>query len=139
MGKYFALNYKNDPFHLFSTEHLITMIIILILGIGIFIFQRSLRSHTRLISYSLATLLLLSEISLHVWYLYHHVWSIRHALPLELSDITVLITIIMLFTKSTGLFRFLYFAGIGSSIQAMLTPDLKIYSFRWLRLKIPGI
>jgi hypothetical integral membrane protein (TIGR02206 family) len=132
MEKYFAINHDNNAFHLFSTEHLVTLLIIVLLGLGAFIFHKRLRGHSRFISYFLASLLLLSELSLHIWYTYYHAWSIRHALPLELSDITVLITIVMLFTKSAGLFRYLYFVGIASSIQAMLTPDIK-YSFPHFR------
>lgn len=40
---------------------------------------------------------------------------------------------IMLVTKSRKLFVFLFFAGIGSSIQALATPDLGMFSFPHIR------
>lgn len=133
MGKYFAFNYKNDPFQLFSLEHLMTLLIIAILAICIFVFHKKLRLRARMISYWFAAILLVSELSLHVWYIAFHQWSLRQALPLELSDMAVILTIVMLYTKNAALFRFLYFVGIASSIQAMLTPDLKYYSFPHFR------
>ncbi|TCP27073.1 putative integral membrane protein (TIGR02206 family) [Scopulibacillus darangshiensis] len=135
MEKYFAYHYKGEQFHLFSKEHLITLLIIGLLGVMLLIFRVLLR-HRGLgecIRYLLAFLLLATEVCLQIWYVSSGAWSVRYALPLQLSDITVLLTIIMLLTRSANLFKFLYFAGLGSAIQAMLTPDLGIYSFPHFR------
>ncbi|MGG3575208.1 TIGR02206 family membrane protein [Bacillus gobiensis] len=135
MHKFFQKDFPNDPIHLFSAEHLCTLLIIVLLAVCLFIFRRFLavNRRIRIFCYSLAALLIISDISYHVWAIFYDVWSLRESLPLELSDLAVLLTIVMLLTRSVSLFQFLYFAGIGSSIQAMLTPDLGIYSFPHFR------
>ncbi|MFC7394569.1 TIGR02206 family membrane protein [Scopulibacillus cellulosilyticus] len=132
---YFQYNFKGSHFHIFSAEHLLTLLIIVLLSVCLFIFRRVLQKPKweNFLRYSLAVLLIIAEISLQTWYIYFHAWSPRFSLPLELSDLTVLLAIIMLLTKSVGLFNFTYFAGLGSSIQAILTPDLSIYSFPHFR------
>ncbi|WP_379968932.1 TIGR02206 family membrane protein [Ectobacillus sp. sgz5001026] len=135
MQPYFQKDYPNHPFQLFSEEHLLTVLTIGLLCMCLFMvrtwFAESKRNH--LFCYSLAILLILAEASYHIWFLYFHIWSLGSTLPLHLSDISILLSIVMLVTRSVSLFRFLYFAGISSSIQAMLTPDLGIYSFPHFR------
>ncbi|WP_416825600.1 TIGR02206 family membrane protein [Ectobacillus polymachus] len=135
MQNYFQKDYAYGPFQMFSKEHLVTLVVIGLLCVGVFalrnLFQRS--KWNRLFCYSLAFLLILAEIGYHVWLFYFHIWSLGLSLPLHLSDISIFLAIIMLLTKNFRIFEFLYFAGIGSSIQALLTPDLGIYSFPHFR------
>lgn len=135
MEKYFQFNVKNHPFHLFSKEHLITLLLIVLLGLSVVIFRRILRKHKwdRLFRYSLAFLLIASEVSVQLWYISSNAWSARYSLPLELSDFSVLLAIVMLLTRGLTLFKFMYFAGMGSAIQALITPNLGIYSFPHFR------
>lgn len=103
-AKYVQSVYKHDPFHLFSTEHVVTLAIIALLAILLFLFQERVKQPRA------------SR-------------SVRTSLPLQLSDLSVYLSAIMLVTKSRKLFVFLFFAGIGSSIQALATPDLGMFSF----------
>ncbi len=100
-----------------------------------FVFRKQLQEHgnVRIICLTLAILLLTSESFYHLWLLYENAWSVKNALPLQLSDIAVILAIVMLLTKSFKVFQFMYFAGLGSSIQAILTPDLGPYSFPHFR------
>jgi len=86
-----------------------------------------------MIRYVLFILLAVSQISYHIWLLCHHAWSLKTALPLQLSDLSVYLAMLMVMTKSKKLFAFLYFAGLGSAVQAMTTPDLGAYSFPHFR------
>jgi hypothetical integral membrane protein (TIGR02206 family) len=56
-------------------------------------------------------------------------WTVKKALPLQLSDLAALLAVVMLVTKSDRIFQFMYFAGLGSAIQVILTPDLYKFSF----------
>lgn len=129
------MRHHSGSFQLFSLQHVLTLVLIGLIGIAIFMFRRCLRRFgwERAIRYLFACLLLASEISLQSWYISFHAWSLKSSLPLELSDMAVLLSAIMLFSKSRPLFKFLYFAGLGSSIQAILTPDFGNYSFPHFR------
>lgn len=109
-------------------------------GIGCLSFFVSRRlkrpSSGRVIRYLLAFLLLASQISYHIWRLYYGTWSVRTSLPLELSDLSVYLCAAMLLTRNKKMFSFLIFAGLGSSLQAMLTPNLGMYSFPHFRYLI---
>ncbi|QGQ44939.1 TIGR02206 family membrane protein [Metabacillus sediminilitoris] len=135
MQTFFQFHSKLEPFRLFSREHLITIAIILVLGILLFIFREEIQKQEkrRIIRLSLALLLLASDASYHIWLVSKNTWSFKKALPLHLSDLAVILAIVMLLTGSFRLFQFMYFAGLGSSIQAVLTPDLGRYSFPHFR------
>ena len=131
MKEFFQFHSKLDVFHPFSVEHLMTMAIILILCILLFVFRKKLKEKRgrRLFRFSLAFLLLAANVLYHLWLIYEHAWSAKMALPLHLSDLAAILAIVMLLTKNYRIFQFMYFAGLGSSIQAILTPDLDRFSF----------
>lgn len=131
MQKYFQLKSETGAFHLFSREHIFTLLIIGLLGAGVIVFRKKLNHgrSNRVFRYVLFILLAVSQISYHIWLLCHHAWSLKTALPLQLSDLSVYLAMLMVMTKSKKLFAFLYFAGLGSAVQAMATPDLGAYSF----------
>nr|WP_233476125.1 TIGR02206 family membrane protein [Paenibacillus sonchi] len=64
----------------------------------------------------------------------HHSGGLEkgNSLPLELCGITLLLSIVMLLTRSRLLYSFLYFAGIGGAFIALLTPNL-VYPFPHFR------
>ncbi|MGM0878472.1 MAG: TIGR02206 family membrane protein [Bacillota bacterium] len=131
MINFFQFHSKQDPFHLFSGEHILTITIILLLGILLFVFRAEIQKQEKktFIQFSLAYLLLLFDTIHHLWLVGQNAWSIKTALPLHLSDLAVILAIILLLTRNFRLFQFMYFAGLGSSIQAILTPDLGRFSF----------
>jgi hypothetical integral membrane protein (TIGR02206 family) len=131
MHTFFQVHSTLPSFRLFSVEHFLPLGIILVLCTLLFIFRRQLpvKRKRRNLRFFLACLLFLSTVLEQIWLLYKESWSLKEDLPLQLSDLSVILAIVMLFTKSKKLFQFLYFAGLGSSIQAILTPDLGRYSF----------
>lgn len=131
MKTYFQFHSKLEPFRAFSKEHLMTMAIIFILGILLFVMRKKLMEDgtRRFFRIFLAFLLLIFDVWQHLWLLTEDEWSAKRDLQLHLSDLVVILAIVMLMTKSYKLFQFMYFAGIGSSIQAILTPNLGRYSF----------
>lgn len=135
MQNYVRSVYKHDPFHLFSAEHVVTLAIIALLAILLFLFREAVKrpKASQFLRYLFVFLLLGSQIGYQIWMIATDRWSMRTSLPLQLSDLSVYLSAIMLVTKSRKLFVFLYFVGIGSSIQALATPDLGMFSFPHIR------
>ncbi|MFE8700674.1 TIGR02206 family membrane protein [Cytobacillus sp. FJAT-54145] len=125
----------NAPFILFSATHITTLTILLIICFTIYLFRSQLRQNVvnRLTRYSLATILLASEASLIWWLNYIDTWAIEHSLPLHLSSLSLLLSSVLLLTRSYRLFEFTYFVGLGSALQAMITPDIQAYTFPHFR------
>ncbi|MEH7417511.1 TIGR02206 family membrane protein [Neobacillus drentensis] len=131
MHDYFQFHSNLHSFRLFSVEHFLPMGIIIVLCTLLFIFRSKLteKRKGRFLSFFLAILLLVSTTLEQTWLLYEHAWSLKRSLPLQLSDLSVILAFLMLLFRGKKLFQFMYFAGLGSSIQAILTPDLGRYSF----------
>ncbi|GGL51866.1 YwaF family protein [Sporolactobacillus putidus] len=132
MVNFFQPKPYGAPFHLFSAEHLAALVLISLAAILLFVFRTRIRLSEQWrtwLRYLLAALLLLSEISYQVWLVYFNKWSLKSSLPLELSDLAAVLAILLLVNRNRYLFSFLYFAGLGSSLQALLTPDLGGYAF----------
>lgn len=114
---------------------MVTLAIIALLAILLFLFRKAVKrpKASQFLRYLFVFLLLGSQIGYQIWMIATGRWSVRTSLPLQLSDLSVYLSAIMLVTKSRKLFVFLYFVGIGSSIQALATPDLGMFSFPHIR------
>lgn len=132
MQKYVQSVYKHDPFHLFSTEHVVTLAIIALFAILLFLFQDGVKQPraSRFLRSLFVFLLLGSQIGYQIWLVATDRWSVRTSLPLQLSDLSVYLSAIMLVTKSRKLFVFLFFVGIGSSIQLLPLLTSECFHFR---------
>lgn len=119
-------------FFMWETSHIITIIFILCLISSLFVFKYQLKRYRNIIRITVGSLLILSRISLDVWYIKTGLWDVLYSLPLELCSIASLITAVMLLTKSYRLFEVFYFIAIGGAIQAILTPNLN-YGFPQFR------
>lgn len=135
MRKFFQYHSHLEKFHLFNLPHILTLGIITFLCILIFVFKNALKDagKRKFFCYSLALVLFVSKAGQQVWLVTEHAWSVKRDLPLELSDLVIILAIIMLWTGSHILFQFMYYAGLGSSIQAILTPDLGKFSYPHFR------
>ena len=120
---------------MFSISHLFILLLFVLIILILFSFRSALRSNPGLrkhIRVFLVVILILCESGLQTWYISQNVWKADHSLPLELCGITMILSIIMLITRSRILYSFLYFAGIGGAFVAMLTPNLA-YPFPHIR------
>ncbi|MEK4520802.1 TIGR02206 family membrane protein [Psychrobacillus sp. FSL W7-1457] len=77
--------------------------------------------------------LLVMDILYHIWLIQTDRWELRNSLPLELCSISLLLTIVLLWTGNRLVYQFVFFAGIGGAIQAMITPvlDMNYPHFRY--------
>lgn len=134
MDNYFQPD-GNESFILFSLTHILTLLVLFIFILMFYLYRAYLRKHplNRIIRYSLACILIISEISLHWWLWKIGEWTIQYSLPFHLSSISLLLSAVLLLTKNYQLFEFTYFAGVGSALQAMITPDISAYTFPHFR------
>lgn len=134
MIQYFIKDYTGAPFVLFSPEHLLALVIILLFNLSFIYVRKS--SNQKLkdgIRYALAGILVLNEFGWHVWNIATGQWSIQLHLPFHLCSVLVWLGAYMLITKSYPIFEFAYFLGIAGALQALLTPDAGIYGFPHFR------
>ncbi len=128
--QYFVREYVGEAFKLFGPPHLITLGVIFLLNITFvrMCIQTSepMRHHLRC---GLATVILLNEISWHLWNILTGGWSMQTMLPLHLCSVMNYVSIATLLTKSSSLYQLCYFLGIGGALQALLTPDLGQYGY----------
>lgn len=104
--------------------HLLTIALLVALLYSLYHFRKQLFPHRDKIRIIIGVSLLLSRISLDIWYVSTNTWDIRSSLPLELCSIASVACAFMLLTKNIFLFEVIYFIGIAGAIQAILTPDL---------------
>ncbi|GIP29275.1 permease [Paenibacillus sp. J23TS9] len=125
----------SDPFVLFSSPHLLALLLLVVTSLLLYAFRHRLQRSPRnkkILRYTLAALLAGSEAVLDIWNITEGTWSPKYTLPLELCSLTLLLSIIMLLSKSRLLYEILFFAGIGGALQALITPNLG-YPFPHIR------
>lgn len=120
-----------NTFTLFSVEHFITLGVFVLITIFLFLFREKLREprYNLVTRVTLFSILIISEVSLQIWLFWTGQWEYMHSLPLHLSSITLILSAFLLLTKRFSLFEFTFFAGVGSALQAMITPDISQYTF----------
>lgn len=134
MSDYFALNYTGAPFELYGTGHLIALSLIVMLCLSFLYFKNKWNENQRkTFRITIAIILFLNELAWHIWAIYWGVWNIQTMLPLHLSSVLVWLTMYMLITKNYTIYEVIYFLGIGSATQALLTPDITGYGFPHFR------
>jgi len=111
-------------FTFWSTAHLLALAALGLLIIGLYLLKgRTLNRRRGLWGERIfAVTLLIMEVLYHVWLISIGEWKLSQSLPLELCSLSMMVTIILLWTGNRYLYQFVLFAGIGGAIQAMLTP-----------------
>lgn len=117
----------NTTFELFSNVHIITLFVC---ALSIFFLYLS-RNHPffkekkiRLFERIFAISLFVMELLYHILFYLNGNWRLYDSLPLELSSISLFAAILLLWTGNRNLYIFVFFAGIGGALQALLTPVL---------------
>ncbi|NUU78474.1 YwaF family protein [Paenibacillus xylanilyticus] len=120
--------YDAEPFIMFSNPHLWAMGSSAMMIILLFLFRNRLRTWPertrRVMRIALAVFMLGCEVVLQFWYVYGGVWSVRTSLPLELCSLSLLLSAVLLLTRSRLLHSSLLFAGIAGALMAIITPNL---------------
>lgn len=130
MPQFFAPDNPAGSMLLFGPAHLILLGCLGALIASLIIFRHSFPTEQRKnVRYVFAAFLAVNEIAYHVWLITTGQWDIQWHLPLHLCSLFVVLSIIMLVTKSYPLFELTYFLGIGGAIQPLLTSEVGVYGF----------
>ncbi|SES14650.1 TIGR02206 family membrane protein [Salipaludibacillus aurantiacus] len=122
---WFSGDAAEAPFTMFSLQHGIMIVILFVITAALYAAGRSkLFASYRKTEIALGLSLVLFELGYHGWLISIGNWNVSHALPLELSNISVLLVIVLLLTGNRHLFELVFMAGIGGALQALVTPVL---------------
>jgi hypothetical integral membrane protein (TIGR02206 family) len=116
---------------MFTPQHILPLVGIALLVLLLYRFKNSLRHDEwkNRIRFGLFTLLIVFEVLLYGWYFYFEQFSLEQSLPLQLCSISYILTIVILLFPFYRIYEFLYFAGAGGAIQALLTPAAILSGF----------
>jgi len=113
------------PFHPFSREHLIVVVIGTCITAALLITAKSNSRRQRTITRLLAcTNLAAYPLNLIAWHNHDHAISLENLLPLHFCDIAAFIAGIALLTGNTLLRTLTYFWGLAATLQALVTPAI---------------
>lgn len=112
-------------FEPFSPAHWAGIVMTAVIAALIIGFRHRLRDdrRDRTMRHGLAALLIVSELSLYVWYTVTDNWGV-HALPFQLCTMTLWVSAATLITRNRKLYDIAFFLGILGAAQALLTPNL---------------
>lgn len=129
MSNFFSVNYTDMPLQIFGAKHLTIVAIFVLIWLSFFYFRnRWNEKQKNAIRITLAIILAVNEISLHIWSAYWGIWNIQTMLPLHMCSVMVWVTTYTAITDNQNLYDFTFFLGIGGALQAFLTPvDVAMY------------
>jgi hypothetical integral membrane protein (TIGR02206 family) len=86
----------------------------------------------------MALVIVVAELSWQPYVMTHHVWSLAASLPVQLCDVGGFVAAAALLWRQALLVEVAYFWGLGGTLQALLTPDLKDHfpSFPYLQFYV---
>jgi hypothetical integral membrane protein (TIGR02206 family) len=117
-------------FKMFDPPHLVALGIVLAVNLALVPLRRVLgEAGRRSFRFGLATLMAVFFVAHAVWSIWVGFWDVRFDLPLHLCDLTALLGIALLLTRSRRLYEFIYFLGIGGALQALVTSNVGIYGY----------
>lgn len=129
MIDFFSVEYTDVPLQVFGPKHLTVVGIFVLVWLSFFYFRNVwIGKQRNIIRITLAILLAVNEIGLHIWSAYWGIWNIQTMLPLHMCSVMVWVTSYTALTDNRTLYDFTYFLGIGGALQAVLTPaDVVMY------------
>lgn len=124
MLDFFSVEHTKTSLEIFGPKHLIVVAIFVLFWLSLFYFRKIWNERQRnTVRLTLAILLAVNEIGLHIWSAYWGIWNIQTMLPLHMCSMILWIIVFMVLTHNHNLYDFAYFLGIGGALQAFLTPS----------------
>ncbi len=115
---------------MFAPPHLVVLGIVLAVNVALVPLRSVLGdAGRRAFRLGLAALISVCFGAHAVWRVLVGLWDVRVDLPLHLCDLTALLSIALLLTRSRLLYEFIYFLGIGGALQALVTSNVGIYGY----------
>ncbi|WP_338470746.1 TIGR02206 family membrane protein [Niallia sp. XMNu-256] len=130
---WFSKDNRAFDFNMFSLSHFAVLAIFILTTIVIFL-NRKKWSGVKWRSWEvgIAISLILFEITNQFWMYTNGIWKLGRSMPLELCNIGLILSIILLFTRKKLVFELLFFIAILGAPQAIFTPALT-YDFPHFR------
>lgn len=124
-------NNENPMPKAFTVHHLISLLIIIFVILLIYNFKETLDNskYKNIYSYIIAITLIVHQFSIYAWYITNNRFNLRESLPLYICRISVILCIIMMFTKSHRIFDIVYFWGLGGATIALIFHNTSLYPF----------
>jgi hypothetical integral membrane protein (TIGR02206 family) len=128
-----AMN-SDRPFHAYGIPHLAVMGLTIVLPFALAALVRRSKSQRleRVIVVTISVILFLNYATYLVFVRHQTIVEWQQMLPLQLCDWGMVVVIVAMWTGRQRWFEVAYFWGIGGTVQAVLTPDLR-YGFPDLR------
>lgn len=144
LNNFFGKPPANAPFILFGKAHLMALVALPLISFLIYYTKDQIRTHDneRTIRYTAGIFIIFVQISYGLNNMYNGIATIKKDLPLSLCGAAMVLTGVLLLTKSYRLFEVLYFWSIVGVIQALITPNLGPYGpthFRFYQFMIGHI
>jgi len=115
------------PFQPYGWPHLTVIFLTITLPFALAAFGRRTKSRRveRTIVVLLSAMLILNYVAYLIFVRSHGIVSWQQMLPLQLCDWGMVVVIVAMWTGSLRWFEVAYFWGIGGTLQAVLTPNLR--------------
>lgn len=125
--KHFFSTEANPKLQLFTLPHLIPIILIIISIILIARNKEFFRNwkYEKHFRYTLAISLFLCDMSILIWRLSTHTFSIKYSLPLHLCTFSIYASIFMLLKINKKVFDYIFYFAMAGALMALLSPDLR--------------
>lgn len=123
MFEFFSVEHTKTSLQIFGPKHLTVVAVFVLFWLSLFYFRSIWNEKQRnTVRLTLAILLAVNEIGLHLWSAYWGIWNVQTMLPLHMCSMILWIIVFMVITHNHSLYDFAYFLGIGGALQAFLTP-----------------
>jgi len=119
-----------------SPEHLVPLALLVVAAAAFCIAARRAPGRgTEVLAAIIAVAIVATELSWQPYVLANHSWSIAFSLPVQLCDVGGFVAAAALLWRQALLVEVAYFWGLGGTVQALLTPDLRDHfpSFPYLQ------
>jgi hypothetical integral membrane protein (TIGR02206 family) len=109
-----------------SPEYLVPLGLLVVVAIVLCVAARRAPGRwTTPVAATIAVVIVISELSWQPYVLANHSWSAAFSLPVQLCDVGGFVAAAALLWRLPLLVEIAYFWGIGGTLQALLTPDLR--------------
>jgi hypothetical integral membrane protein (TIGR02206 family) len=109
-----------------SLEHLVPLALLAVAAAALCTAARRAPGRwTGIVAAIIATGIVITELSWQPYVLANHTWSAALSLPVQLCDVGGFVAAAALVWRQAVLVEVAYFWGLGGTVQALLTPDLR--------------
>jgi hypothetical integral membrane protein (TIGR02206 family) len=135
MNGFFSAEPNLPRFTLFSLQHIIPLVILITLVALLFLYKDKIKAYKneKYIRYTIAAILLISDLSIYVWRISTNTFNVSSSMPLHLCTITAYVLMYVLVSKNQRIFNILFYAGFAGAIMALVNPEFGGFNYTQYR------